>query len=292
MTGPNGSTHAELYRLTDPARDRFARLLEEDAERAEEFRAALRDYAPKYGFLAHVVGLTDRSRSLERLYVYGKMLIPRLARRQDPGIDLVQVDLIHLRIGKTGEHDLALTPEDEQMLPGFTGDGTGGRHERPRMSLAELIAELNERFGGNLGEGDIVRGSAEAAMAEPQVRAAAFANDEDNFGHVFDEVFEDEFYERIENDTKAVQKFADDPEFNSQLRGIARRYAYESLRRDVAWPMASRRTPAERYELAARIGRGGMGEGSSQPAQRPVLTRLHPVRTRRRRPALPTRFTR
>jgi type I restriction enzyme, R subunit len=224
--------HAELYRLTDPARDRFAARLDEDPERAEEFRSDLRDYVRKYGFLAQVVGFTDRN--LERLYVYGKMLLPRLKRRQDPGIDLGQVDLTHLRITKTGEHDLTLTPEGEQMLPGFTGDGAGVQHEPPRVSLAELIEQLNERFGSNLGEHDIVRGSAEAAMAEPQVRAAAFANDEENFGHVFDDVFEDKLYERIENDTKAVQKFADDHEFNAELKSIARRYAYETLRRDVA----------------------------------------------------------
>ncbi|WP_116044455.1 type I restriction endonuclease subunit R [Amycolatopsis palatopharyngis] len=224
--------HAELYRFTDPACDRFAKLLEEDPERAEDFRATLRDYVRKYGFLAQVVGFTDRT--LERLYVYGKMLIPRLARRQDPGIDLGQVDLTHLRIGKTGDHDLSLTPEGEQMLPGFSADGAGAQNEPPRTSLAELIANLNERFGSDLGEHDIVRGSAEAAMAEPQVRAAAFANDEENFGHVFDEVFEDKLYERIENDTKAVRKFADDADFNSELKSIARRYAYESLRRDVA----------------------------------------------------------
>ncbi len=224
--------HAELYRLTDPARDRFAALLDEDPERAEEFRSDLRDYVRKYGFLAQVVGFTDRT--LERLYVYGKMLIPRLPRRQDPGIDLGQVDLTHLRITKTGEHDLALEPEGEQMLPGFSGDGAGAQNEPPRVSLAELIEQLNERFGSNLGEHDIVRGSAEAAMAEPQVRAAAFANDEENFGHVFDEVFEDKLYERIENDTKAVQQFADDQDFNAELKSIARRYAYETLRRDVA----------------------------------------------------------
>ncbi|WP_447004075.1 type I restriction endonuclease subunit R [Saccharothrix isguenensis] len=223
--------HAELYRLTDPARDRFAQLLDDEPEQAEVFRSDLRDYVRKYGFLAQVVGYPDRT--LERLYVYGKMLLPRLARRKDPGIDLGQVDLTHLRIGKTGEHDLALDPEGRQVLRGFDGDGAGGQHERPVASLAELIAELNERFGSNLGEHDIVRGSAEAAMAEPQVRAAAFANDEENFGHVFDEVFEDKLYERIENDTKAVQMFADDPQFNSELKSIARRYAYESLRRDV-----------------------------------------------------------
>ncbi|GLY52371.1 DEAD/DEAH box helicase family protein [Lentzea sp. NBRC 102530] len=223
--------HAALYRLTDPARDRFAQLLEDESEQAEAFRSDLRDYVRKYGFLAQVVGYPDRT--LERLYVYGKMLLPRLPRRQDPGVDLGQVDLTHLRIGKTGEHNMALAAEGEQVLPGFTGEGGGAQQERPVSSLAELIAELNERFGSNLGESDLVRGPAEAAMSEPQVRAAAFANDEENFGHVFDEVFEDKLYERIENDTKAVQMFADDAQFNSELKSIARRYAYESLRRDV-----------------------------------------------------------
>ncbi|WP_233520189.1 type I restriction endonuclease subunit R [Prauserella sp. PE36] len=224
--------HAELYRFTEPAIDRFAGLREEDPEAAEGFRAALRDYVRKYGFLAQIVGFSQRD--LERLYVYGKMLLNRLPRREDPGVDIGQVDLTHLRIAKTGEHDVSLTPEGEQMLPGFTGDGTGAQHEPPKRSLSELIADLNDRFGVNLGEHDIVKGSAEAAMAEPQVQAAAFANDENNFGHVFDEVFEAKVFERIENDTKAFQKFADDPDFNAELKSIARRYAYQSLRRDVA----------------------------------------------------------
>lgn len=224
--------HAELYRFTAPAVERFEALRAEDEEAAEGFRAALRDYVRKYGFLAQVVGFS--ARELERLYVYGKMLLNRLPRRADPGVDLGQVDLTHLRIAKTGEQDVSLAPEGEQMLPGFTGDGAGAQNEPPKKSLSELIADLNDRFGVNLGEHDMVRGSAEAAMAEPQVRAAAFANDEENFGHVFDEVFEEKVIERIEHDTKAFQKFADDAEFNAELKSIARRYAYESLRRDVA----------------------------------------------------------
>jgi type I restriction enzyme R subunit len=121
------------------------------------------------------------------------------------------------------------------MLPGFTGAGAGARNEPPKISLAELIADLNERFGSDLGEGDLVRNSAEAAMAEPRVQAAAFANDDlDNFGHVFDHVFEDKMYERIENDTKAMQRYADDADFSAEIKSIARRYAYESLRRNVA----------------------------------------------------------
>lgn len=224
--------HAELYRHTDPARDRFAELLESDRDAAEDFRAALRDYVRKYAFIAQIAGFAERE--LERLYLFGKHLLQRLARRADPAVDLGQVNLTHLHISKTGEADLGLAPEGEQALPGFSGQAGGAASEPPKASLSELIADLNERFGVNLGERDIVRGSAEAAMAEPQVRAAAFANDEANFGHVFDDVFEDKVIEKVEDNTKAFKKFADDPEFNAELKSIARRYAYESLRRDVA----------------------------------------------------------
>lgn len=121
------------------------------------------------------------------------------------------------------------------MLPGFTGDGAGASHEPPKKSLSELIADLNERFGVSLGEQDLVRGPAEAAMADdPMMKAAALNNDLDAFGHVFDGPFEEKMIEQIEHNTKVFQKFADDPEFNAELKSIARRYAYESLRREVA----------------------------------------------------------
>jgi type I restriction enzyme R subunit len=38
---------------------------------------------------------------LERLYVFGKMLLPRLPRRDEPAVDLGTVDLTHLRITRT-----------------------------------------------------------------------------------------------------------------------------------------------------------------------------------------------
>ncbi|MGH3516948.1 MAG: type I restriction endonuclease subunit R, partial [Haloechinothrix sp.] len=230
---PTSKEHAELYRFTDPARDRFAELLDSDRETAEEFRAALRDYVRKYAFIAQIAGFSDRN--LERLYLYGKLLLQRLPRRADPAVDLGQVDLTHLRISKTGEHDVSLSPEGEQMLPGFTGDGAGARNEPPKTSLSELIADLNERFGVNLGEHDLVQGPADAAIAaDPMMKAAALNNSLENFGHVFDGPFEEKMIERIEDNTKAFQKFADDQEFNAELKSIARRYAYESLRRDVA----------------------------------------------------------
>ena len=102
------------------------------------------------------------------------------------------------------------------------------------MSLSELIAGLNEKFGINLGDDDLVAGSARDAMADPKVKAAAFANNEDDFGHVFDDVFEDKLIDRIEENTKVLQRFTGDEVFKSEMTKIARRYAYEALRRDIA----------------------------------------------------------
>ncbi|HEX5402062.1 MAG TPA: hypothetical protein VFX16_07140 [Pseudonocardiaceae bacterium] len=166
--------------------------------------------------------------------MYGRFLLNVLKKRDDPGLDIGQVDLTHLRIAKTGDSDLGLTPEGEQMLPGFTGDGAGAATEPEQVRLSELIAELNERFGTNLGEGDLVGGSARAAMTDPKVKAAAAVNSEEDFGHVFDDVFEDKLIERIEDNTKALQRFSDDNDFKSELTRMARRYAYETLRRNVA----------------------------------------------------------
>ncbi|MEV6902365.1 DEAD/DEAH box helicase family protein [Amycolatopsis sp. NPDC051372] len=224
--------HADLYRFTDPARDRFVQLNADDPETAEEFRSALRDYVRKYGFLSQVVPYTDAE--LERLYVYGRHLLNRLPRREDPGVDLGQVDLTHLRITKTGDYDVSLEPEGAQVLPGFSSSGGSSADEPDRVSLSELIAGLNEKFGVNLGDDDLVGGSARDAMADPKVKAAAFANNEEDFGHVFDNVFEDKLIERIENDTKVLQKFTDDEVFKNDMTKIARRYAYEALRREVA----------------------------------------------------------
>ncbi len=144
-------------------------------------------------------------------------------------MDIGQVDLTHLRISKTGEHDMGLTPDGEQVLPGFTGDGAGRAHEPEKMTLSELIDEFNSRFGTNLDESDLVEPMRRAAE-DPKVRAAAFANDEENFGHVFDDVFQDRVYERIEDNTTFLQRFADDAPFQAELTKLARRRAYEMIR--------------------------------------------------------------
>ncbi|CAM5236299.1 hypothetical protein SALBM135S_00629 [Streptomyces alboniger] len=230
--------HAELYRHLDPAVKRFTELLdrkdeagdpdEEAAEAAEQFRADLNDYVRKYGFLSQIVPYRDAD--LECLYLYGRHLLNRLPRRGDGGVDVGDVDLSHLRIQRTGQHDLALTAEGAAELRGFS-EGGGGAKEQEKSLLSELIEKFNDKFGTDFTDQDVITPFSEA-KADPKVRAAA-VNDEENFGLVFDEVFEDKMAEHI--DTIADmgrQYFSHDDSFKQSLNQSARRAAWRMIRRE------------------------------------------------------------
>ncbi|MET4922729.1 type I restriction endonuclease [Streptomyces sp. PSRA5] len=230
--------HAELYRHLAPAVGRFTDLLdrrdeagdpdEEAVNEAEQFRADLNDYVRKYGFLSQIVPYHDAD--LECLYLYGRHLLNRLPRRGDGGVDIGDVDLSHLRIQKTGEHDLALTAEGAAELRGF-GEGGGGAKEQEKSLLSELIEKFNDKYGTSFTDQDVITPFSEA-KADPKARAAA-VNDEENFGLVFDEIFEDKMAEHI--DTIADmgrQYFSHDDSFKRSLNQSARRAAWRMIRRE------------------------------------------------------------
>lgn len=224
--------HAELYRLLNPAVVRFTALIdsedEDDHEIAEDFRANLNDYVRKYGFLSQIVPYRDAE--LERLHLYGRHLLNRLPRRADGGVDIGEVDLSHMRVEKTGEHDLSLTPEGATVVKGF-GEGAGGAQEPEKSPLEELIEKFNAKFGTDFTEEDIIQ-PFEEAMADPKVKQAAVANnDQENFGVVFDKVFEDKMMDHVDTIATLGEKyFGSDPEFKSSLNSRARRAAWQLLR--------------------------------------------------------------
>ncbi|MFF0703636.1 type I restriction endonuclease subunit R [Streptomyces tendae] len=225
--------HAELYRLLSPAVTRFTALLEseeeDDVETAEEFRANLNDYVRKYGFLAQIVPYHDPE--LERLYLYGRYLLNRLPRLADGGVDIGEVDLSHLRVDKTGEHDVSLNPEGAAELKGF-GDGVGGATDAEKSLLSALIEKFNAKFGTEFTEEDVLPAFT-ATKDDPKVRAAAVVNDEENFGIVFDKKFEENMMDHVSTiDTLGKRYFGTDRDFKSNLDRSARRAAWRMIRRE------------------------------------------------------------
>ncbi|WP_433340623.1 type I restriction endonuclease subunit R [Streptomyces sp. CA-253872] len=225
--------HAELYRLLSPAVSRYEALRdneddEDDIRTAEAFRADLSDYVRKYGFLAQIVPYQDPD--LERLHLYGRFLLTRLRGRADGGVDIGDVDLSHLRVEKTGEYDVSLSDEGDVLLPGF-GDGMRGGKDPEKSPLSDLIDKFNAKFGTDFTAQDIVR-PFEEAKADPKVKQAAVANDDpENFGKVFDRVFEDKMADHIDSIAGlGRQYFGPDSSFKSSLDRSARRAAWRMIR--------------------------------------------------------------
>ncbi|MCX5295832.1 type I restriction endonuclease [Streptomyces sp. NBC_00193] len=225
--------HAELYRRLSPAVTRYETLRDseedEDIQTAEDFRADLNDYVRKYGFLAQIIPYRDAD--LERLHLYGRYLLTRLKGRADGGVDIGEVDLSHLRVQKTGEHDVSLTADGPSVLPGF-GEGAGGAKEAEKSLLSELIEKFNAKFGTDFTEEDLTP-PFKKTVDDPKVRAAAVVNDEDNFGKVFDKAFADNIADHL--DTMAGlgrQYFGPDRNFKSNLDRSARRAAWRMIRRE------------------------------------------------------------
>ncbi len=169
--------HPELYRHLEPAAGRFTELAgaqdEEDREQAEAFRADLNEYVRKYSFLSQIVPYRDEE--LEALYLFGRFLLTKLPPRRDGVVDIGEVELSHLRVVKTGEHDLGLEPEGPALTQGF-GDGAGSAQEPEKSLLSELIDKFNERHGIDFTEDDFARPYYETAD-DPRVRQAAVANE-------------------------------------------------------------------------------------------------------------------
>ncbi|WP_007023964.1 type I restriction endonuclease subunit R [Saccharomonospora iraqiensis] len=223
--------HAELYRHIAPAVERYEAHLNDEtlSEVADRFRFDLGDFVRKYGFLSQIVPYRDAE--LERLYLFGRHLLNRLPRGRDGGVDIGEVDLTHLRVEKTGEHDLGLTPEGTAELRGF-GDGTGTGTDQDKSLLSELIEKFNNRHGTTFTEEDVARPFQET-VDDDKVRQAAVANTEENFGVVFDDVFESKMADHIDTIADLGDQYfsSRDRRFKESLNRSARSAAWRLIRR-------------------------------------------------------------
>lgn len=144
---------AGLHAHLKPAADRFNDLEEEPAE---AFRKDLATFLRMYDFLSQIVPYNDAE--LEKLYVFGKNLMPRINEGGHSSILELDADirLTHYRLQKIGEQQLDLASGGVVALKPASEAGTGAVITDEQKKLAEIVERMNDLFSGNLSEADLV----------------------------------------------------------------------------------------------------------------------------------------
>src|SRR5690606_17898478 len=143
---PN-ATQDRLYAALAPLVDRYMELVEEERS---DFRGQLTDFVRLYAFLAQVMPFADAS--LEKLYVFARHLRRLLPADREALPREVQqnIDMESYRSQQTGSGKIALERKPGVLAPAGT-KGAHGTTPEELETLSRIIAELNDRFGLNLG---------------------------------------------------------------------------------------------------------------------------------------------
>jgi type I restriction enzyme R subunit len=219
-------SQARMYALLDAARDRFIDLDDSDQE---ECRVWVKRFVSRYSFLSQVLPLADTT--MEKRYAYCRLLETRLPAEPTGSMDVGdQVEMTHLRVRRTGDHDINLE-QGGGVLHAF-GDGAPGGYDDLLEPLSELIDRLNERFGADLSEGDRLHleGIGADMAADPEVQQQAAANTEDNFGIEFDKRFTDAVAARMRQAEDLSIRIFDVPEFRNEVVQTLMPRVYERAR--------------------------------------------------------------
>jgi type I restriction enzyme R subunit len=230
------ATQDQLYAVLAPVTTRFAEL---SGEEQHDFRGQLTDYVRLYAFLAQVLIFSDVD--LEKLYVFARHLRRLVPADPDTLPREVQqnIDMESYRIQQTGSGSIALERKGEQLQPVMTKEHYGEAPEELEP-LSLIIAELNERFGLNLGpEHRVTLGQILAKLDDDAaLDASARVNTRENIRLTFDHKVEDVIQEIVDSNFELYKRITDDRAFGEALKDFlfdhylrAHRQAEELIKR-------------------------------------------------------------
>lgn len=212
------ATQDRLYAALTPLVDRFRELSKE--ERAD-FRGLLTDYVRLYAFLAQV--LTFKDADLEKLYVFARYLRRLLPGDRDTLPREVQqnIDMESYRIQQTSSGRIRLERNASVLDPAGSRTPRGQAPEELEP-LSRIIAELNERFGLNLGpEHRVTIGQMmEKLDQDPALDAAARVNTRENVRLTFDLKVEQVIQEIVDSNFELYKRITDDRAFGEALKNF------------------------------------------------------------------------
>jgi type I restriction enzyme R subunit len=212
------ATQDRLYAVLAPVAEHFGALSEDEQH---DFRGQLTDYVRLYAFLSQVLTFVDAD--LEKLYVFARHLRRLLpADRAELPREVQQtIDMESYRIQQTGSGRIALERKPGTLDPTGTKGGYAVAPEELE-TLSRIIAELNERFGLNLGpEHRVTLGQMmEKLDDDAALDAAARVNTRENVRLTFDHKVEHVIQEIVDSNFDLYKRITDDRAFGEAIKNF------------------------------------------------------------------------
>ncbi len=212
------ATQAQLYAALEPVCQRFRELMPKEQP---DFRHQITNYVRLYAFLSQVLTFADPD--LEKLYVFARHLRRLLPADRDELPREVQqnIDMESYRIQETSRGRITVERQAGLLDPMRTKPQYG-RSDEEIEPLSHIIAELNDRFGLELGPEhkvtlDHIR---EALDQDAGLDASARVNTRENVRLTFDPKVEDKIQEIVEINFELYRRITDDPAFGQALKNL------------------------------------------------------------------------
>lgn len=225
----SSADHARMQQHLQPAVDRFRAM--DDEDRRKTFRSKLAGYVRIYAFLSQITPYHDRD--LEKLYSYGRFLLPHLPLDRDEAVVELRddVELEYYRQERIYAGGIDVDEADPEYVKSPTEVGTGQSDEE-EAPLSEIIKALNERFGTEFGEQDrlFFQQIKEKACGTEGIVQMALANPMDNFEVGVHGSIKRLMIERMAENDQIVTRYMEDREFQSVAFQILAKEIFEAIR--------------------------------------------------------------
>jgi type I restriction enzyme R subunit len=212
------ATQDRLYSVLAPVVENFQLL---SPVEQHDFRGQLTDYVRLYAFLAQVLTFSDAD--LEKLYVFARHIRRLLPadRAELPREVQQNIDMESYRIQQTGSGKIALERRPGVLEPISAKQGYAVTPEELE-TLSRIIAELNERFGLNLGPEHRVTlcQMMEKLDDDAALDAAARANTRENVRLTFDQKVEHVIQEIVDSNFNLYKRITDDRAFGEAVKNF------------------------------------------------------------------------
>ena len=211
-----GTTLDQLYAALAPAVARFSDLQEDERQ---DFRGQVTDYVRLYSFLAQVLTFLDAD--LEKLYVFARHFRRLLSveREELPREIQQNIDMESYRIQQTGSGKVALERKGSALDPVATKETRESTPEELE-ALSRIIADLNERFGIELGpEHRVTLGRMLDRLGDDAaLEVATRVNTLENVRIAFDYKVEQVIQEIVDLNFDLYKRITDDPAFGEVVK--------------------------------------------------------------------------